>query len=65
MIVSGVHLGDKKTAHVLLSYQTQQQLQNTPSRIPANTSFHKSPPPPPTTSFPANPGRPEELLTER
>lgn len=46
MIVSGVHLGDKKTAHVLLSYRTQQQPQNTPSPLLANTSFHKSPPHP-------------------
>lgn len=30
MIVSSVHLGDKKTAHVLLSYQNQQP-QHTPS----------------------------------
>lgn len=46
MIVSGVHLGDKKTAHVLLSYRTQQQPQNTPSPLLANTSFHKSLPHP-------------------
>lgn len=47
MIVSGVHLGDKKTAHVLLSYRTQQRPQDTPSPLIANTAFHKSPPPHP------------------
>lgn len=47
MIVSGVHLSDKKAAHVLLSYQAQQPQ-------------YKPPPPPPPSprplSFPANPG---------
>lgn len=30
MIVSGMHLGDKKAAHVLLSYQAQQPQYNPP-----------------------------------
>lgn len=44
MIVSGVHLGDKKTAHVLLSYRSQQP-QNTPlPPCATNSTFLKSSP---------------------
>lgn len=38
MIVSGVHLGDKKAAHVLLSYQPQQPQYNPPPSAPRPSS---------------------------
>lgn len=44
MIVSSVHLGDKKTAHVLLSYQTQQP-QNTPRPPPPRLNPLRGPRP--------------------
>lgn len=48
MIVSGVHLGDKKTAHVLLSYRIQQ---------PQHSPTPPLPTPPLSTPPPRRPSR--------